>query len=88
MIISDLNHLETVSDTTEVRGGYGYYSYYQNDKVKLDVKTRIDIDDNSAESFSDAYAFGKNSFTKTVTLTEVDGNSSYSGGISFAAVDD
>jgi hypothetical protein len=87
MIISDLNHLETVSDITEVRGGYGYYSYYQNDKVKFDVKTKIDIDDNSAEAFGDSYAFGDNSFTKTVTLTKVDGRSSYSGSASFAAVD-
>jgi hypothetical protein len=87
MIISDLNHLETVSEITEVRGGYGYYSYYQNDKVKLDVKTKIDIDDNSAEAFGDSYAYGDNSFTKTVTLTKVDGYSSYSGSASFAAVD-
>jgi hypothetical protein len=87
MIISDLNHLETVSEITEVRGGYGYYSYYQNDKVKLDVKTRVDIDDNSAEAFSDSYAYGNNSFTKSVTVTQVDGYSSYSGSAAFAAVD-
>jgi hypothetical protein len=87
MIITDLNHLETVSEGTEVRGGGGYYSYYQNDKVKFDVKTDINIDDNSAEAFGDSYAYGDNSFTKTVTLTKVNGHSSYSGSASFGAVD-
>jgi hypothetical protein len=87
MIISDLNYLETVSEMTEVQGGSGYYSYYENDKVKLDIKTKVDIDGNSAEAFGDSYAYGKDSFTKTVTLTQVDNYSSYSGSASFAAVD-
>ena len=84
MIISDLNHLEAVE--TEIQGA-GYYSYYQNDKVKLDIKTDIDLDDNSAEAFADSLAYGNNSFSKTFTFTKATGWSSASSSGSFAAVD-
>ena len=84
MIISDLNHLEVVE--TEVQGGWGY-TYYQNDKVKLDIYTDIDLDDNSAEAFATSFAEGNKSFTKTFTYTEAGYDYSFSDSGSFAAVD-
>ncbi len=86
MNILDLNHLEAV-EGTEVVGGFGFYSYYQNDFVKLNVKTKIDLEDNSAEAFADSRAFGRKSFTKTFTDTYADNHSSGSSSGSFAAVD-
>ena len=85
MNIQDLGYLQVADET--VQGGYGYYSYYQNDKVKLDIYTDIDLDDNSAEAFGDAVAKGDKSFTKTFTFTYADGYNSASSSGSFSAVD-
>ncbi|QYX30182.1 hypothetical protein [Sphaerospermopsis torques-reginae] len=87
MIISDLNLLETVEASAVVGGNGGKYTYYQNDKVKLDIYTDIDLDDNSAEAFGDAIAKGKNSFTKTYTFAYASDYYSASSSASFAAVD-
>jgi hypothetical protein len=89
MIITDLNHLETVSVDTEVQGGTSYYpySYFQRDYVNLDIDARAYVRNNSAEAFADSLAVGNNSFTKTFTNTYVTGNSSQSNSGSFAAVE-
>jgi hypothetical protein len=85
MIIADLNRLEVVSESTEIRGGTGS-SYFQDDKVKFNVTTNINIDDNSAEAFADSLAIGNNSFTKTTTVTKVNDWGSSSSSASFGAV--
>jgi hypothetical protein len=87
MLINDLNHLEVLEAANVQGAGYSYYSYYQNDKIKFEVKTDIDLDDNSAEAFSDALAFGDKTFTKTVTFAYADDWTSVSSSASFAAED-
>jgi serine protease inhibitor ecotin len=85
MFINDLNHIE-VLESANVQGAG--YSYYQNDKIKFDVKTDIDLDDNSAEAFGDAAAYGEDTFSKTVTFAYADDYNSASSSASFAASDD
>lgn len=85
MNIQDLGYLQVADET--VQGGWGYYSYYQNDKVKLDIKTNIDLEDNSAEAFADSAAYGKKTFSKTVTFAYADEYNSVSSSASFAAED-
>lgn len=85
MNILDLNQFEVV-EGNEVVGG-GYYSYYQNDFVKLNVKTDINLDDNSAEAFADSKAVGLKTFTKTFTFAYADEYNSVSSSGSFAAED-
>jgi hypothetical protein len=73
MIISDLNHVEIVSESTQVEGG-SYYSFYENDYFKLEIVSKPKIKGNSALALADSAAYGKNTFAKTVTNTEVDAN--------------
>jgi hypothetical protein len=85
MLIRDLNHIE-VLEGANVQGA-GYYSYYQNDKIEFDVKTDIDLEDNSSEAFGDAVAYGDETFSKTVTFAYADDWNSVSSSASFAAED-
>ncbi|WP_035139547.1 hypothetical protein [Fischerella sp. PCC 9605] len=88
MIISDLNHIEAVEAGQVVGGSYYYYpTYFQKDVVKLDVKTDIDLDDNSAVANADSVAYGDKTFTKTDTFTFASDYSSASSSKSIAAVD-
>jgi hypothetical protein len=83
MIISDLNHVEIVSESTEVEGGT--YSFYENDFVKLKIVSKPEIKGNSAIAFADSAAYGKNTFAKSVTYTEtVQGYSSAASSASVA----
>lgn len=61
MIISYLNHLEDVSENILIQGT-DCRRYYQNNKVKLKIKTNVDLTGNSAATFADAVAVGDNSF--------------------------
>ena len=82
MIISDLNHVEIVSESAQVEGGY---TYYQNDKVKLSVYSKPEIKGNSAISLGYSYAEGKNTFAKSDTYTvTVQGESSEASSVSVA----
>jgi len=86
--ISDLNYLEVVAEETQVQGGWFFpYTYYQNDKVALDIYTDIDLDDNSAVVEGGAFAFGKNTFTKVSFETYTTDYSSTSAVYSFSATD-
>ncbi|AFY36153.1 hypothetical protein [Calothrix sp. PCC 7507] len=87
MIISDLSILEVVDSAEVVGGGKKGYTYYENDRIKLDIYSDIDLDDNAAVAFADSKAYGNNSFSKTVTYTKATGWSSDSSSASFAAVD-
>jgi len=84
--ISDLNYLEVVGEETQVQGGW-FYTYYQNDKVALDIYTDIDLDDNSAVVEGGAFAFGKNTFTKVSFTTFTTDYHSESAVYSFSATD-
>ena len=83
MIISDLNHVEIVSESTQVEGGT--YSFYENDYFKLSIISKPQIKGNSAVAFADSSAYGQNTFAKTVTYTEtVQGYSSTASSASVA----
>ena len=69
MIISDLNHVEIVSESIQVEGG-SYYNFYENDFVKLQIVSKPQIKGNSAIALADSAAYGQNTFAKTVTSTE------------------
>lgn len=84
MIISDLNHVEIVSESTQVEGGY-YYNFYENDFIKLQIVSKPEIKGNSAIALADSNAYGKNTFAKSVTYTEtVQGYSSTASSASVA----
>ncbi|MFM9266560.1 hypothetical protein [Tychonema sp. BBK16] len=83
MIISDLNHVEIVCESTQVEGGF--YNFYENDFVKLEIVSKPRIKGNSAIALADSAAYGKNTFAKTVTYTEtVQGYSSEASSASVA----
>lgn len=83
MIISDLNHVEIVSESTQVEGGS--YTYFQKDKVELKIISKPQIKGNSAIALGYSYAEGKNTFAKSDTFTvTVQGYSSESSSVSVA----
>ena len=76
MNISDLSHLENVSEESNVAGGYGYYGYYtfyENDFINFDVYGDVDIDThidgNTAQIDGGAVAFGSDTYTKVAGST-------------------
>ncbi|MFM9266559.1 hypothetical protein [Tychonema sp. BBK16] len=82
MIILDLNHVEIISESTQVEGGF--YNFYENDFVKLEIVSKPRIKGNSAIALADSAAYGKNTFAKSVTYTET--NQGYSSEASSASV--
>lgn len=101
MIISDLNHLESVSTSFAVAGGTGYPTYFQYDLVKIDFNSQNNFatNVNSPKTFSNSAAAGAKgdainpynipsySFTKadTLAVTELFGGS-FSASTSVAVI--
>ncbi|MEB3884979.1 hypothetical protein [Lyngbya sp. CCY1209] len=85
MKISDLNHIATISEESNVAGGYGYYgrTFYENDYINFDVygDTFIftHIDGNTAQIDGGAVAYGSDTYTKVAGSTfTVEGHTSQS----------
>jgi hypothetical protein len=95
MLISDLNHLETI-EATQVIGGRSpiVVSYNKVLKVNSDVVSNVlskpDVTDNVATGFVDSIANGTNTFTDSeLVLNAEEGKSSRSTakGVAVAAKD-
>ncbi|BAZ40661.1 hypothetical protein NIES4101_66220 [Calothrix sp. NIES-4101] len=98
MIISDLNLLETVEASAVIGGGGVNFKskieFDKNVKIKQDFKIKskldsdVDVDGNYAGADATADAFGKDTFSYTITGAQVNaGKSSESFSQSVAATD-
>ncbi|AOY78581.1 hypothetical protein BJP36_00465 [Moorena producens JHB] len=80
MIISDLNHLETIAEDPKVVGGSRYYPPHYNSFVYNGyINVGANIQGHVARVDGDARAFGKNTFTSingTTTTTDYSSHSS------------
>jgi len=91
MIISDLNHVESISETTSVLGGfslgYDYSNVYFNENFNLNkfIRSNVYVSGHAATAESDAYASGYGSLTQTFNNAVTGYNSSSSSGTSIAA---
>ncbi|MFM7424752.1 MAG: hypothetical protein ACKO7W_07155 [Elainella sp.] len=100
MIISNLNHLETVSTSTAIAGGTGP-TYFQYDLVKIDFNSQNSFatNVNSPKTFSNSASAGAKgdainpynipsySFTKADTLAVTQlGGGSFSASTSVAVI--
>ena len=90
MIISDLNHVESISETTSVLGGFGlgydYSNVYFNEffNVYKNVNSFTFIVGHVATAESDASAIGYGSLTQTFNKAATTPYSSSSSGTSIA----
>ena len=91
MIISDLNHVESVSETTSVLGGfslgYDYSNVYFTEYFNLNkyISSSTYVFGHAATAESDAYAYGSGSLTQTFNNAATGPYSSSSSGTSIAA---
>ena len=91
MIISDLNHVESISETTNVLGGFSlgndYSNVYFNEyfKVNKTIYSSTYVFGHAATAESDAYASGYGSLTQTFNKAATTPYSSSSSGTSIAA---
>ena len=91
MIISDLNHVESISETTSVLGGfslgYDYSNVYFNENFSLRkfINSNVFVSGHAATAESDAYAYGYGSLTQTFNNASTGPYSSSSSGTSIAA---
>lgn len=76
MKISDLSHVETISEESNLNGGWGYsgyYTFYEDDFINFDVNGDVDIDThidgNTAQIDGGAVAFGSDTYTKVAGST-------------------
>ncbi|MEG4211852.1 hypothetical protein [Microcoleus sp. S13_B4] len=90
MIISDLNHVEVVSEETSIVGGYTpsesssvYFSEYFN--LNKYISSAASVFGHTATVESDAKAFGNGTVTQTFTKTLTTPYSSSSSGTSISA---
>ncbi|MEG4205468.1 hypothetical protein QUA20_16225 [Microcoleus sp. Pol7_A1] len=94
MIISDLNHVESISETSSVLGGFdlGYdYSNVQfNEYFNLNkyINSNVYVFGHAATAESKANAYGYGSLTQTFNNAETTPYSSSSSGTSIAASSD
>ena len=71
MIISDLNHVESISETTSVLGGFSlgndYSNVYFNEYFNLNkyITSNVFVYGHAATAESDASAYGYGSLTQT-----------------------
>lgn len=86
MIISDLQYLEISEETIE-GGRRSRYSFYENDKIKVDLYVDADISDNTAVVTGNSYAYGNNTFTKIDFTTKTTPYSSSSSVYAVSATD-
>jgi hypothetical protein len=91
MIISDLNHLEVVSQETSVVGGFNlgkdYSNIYFNEYFNLDkfVYSNVYAKGHIATAESDANAYGYGTVSQVFTNTLTTPYSSSSNGVSISA---
>ena len=91
MIISDLNHVESVSETTSVLGGFDLGNDYSNVVFKeyfnlnKYINTYVNVYGHAATAESNASAYGYGSVTQTFNNAVTGYNSSFSSGTSIAA---
>lgn len=85
MIISDLNYLETAQ--SDVQGAWGFYTFFKNEKIKFDLYSDVDLDDNAAAVNGTSEAYGFDTFTQVDFKTKTTPFSSFSGVYSVAATD-
>ena len=91
MIISDLNHVESVSETTSVLGGlslgYDYSNVYFTEYFNLNkyISSSTYVFGHAATAESDASASGYGSLTQTFNNAATGPYSSSSSGTSIAA---
>ena len=91
MIISDLNHVESISETTSVLGGfnlgYDYSKVYFTEYFNLNkyIYSNVSVYGHGATAESDASAYGFGSLTQTFNNAATTPYSSSSSGTSIAA---
>lgn len=91
MIISDLNHVEVVSEETRIEGGFnlGYDSshvnFYENFFVNKYISSSAYVFGHTATAESDALAIGNGTVTQTFNKTLTTPYSSSSSGTSISA---
>jgi len=91
MIISDLNHVESISETTSVLGGFSlgndYSNVYFNENFNLNkyINSNVFVYGHVATAESDASASGYGSLTQTFNNAVTGPYSSSSSGTSIAA---
>jgi len=91
MIISDLNHVESISETTSVLGGFSlgndYSNVYFNEYFNINkyIYSSTYVRGHAATAESDAYASGYGSLTQTFNKAATTPYSSSSSGTSIAA---
>ena len=91
MIISDLNHVESISETTSVLGGFSlgndYSNVYFNEYFNLNkyITSNVFVYGHAATAESDASAYGYGSLTQTFNNAVTTPYSSSSSGTSIAA---
>ncbi|NEO78899.1 hypothetical protein [Moorena sp. SIO4G3] len=79
MIISDLNHLETIAEDPKVVGGSHYYPpYYNHYGHTGSINVHTNIIGNVATVKANAEAYGDNTFSNINAYTIATDNSSHS----------
>ncbi|MCC3405112.1 MAG: hypothetical protein JGK17_05865 [Microcoleus sp. PH2017_10_PVI_O_A] len=91
MIISDLNHVESVSESTSVVGGfdlendYSNVQFYENFKLNKYISSNVFVYGHAATAESKASAVGPGTMTQTFNNAVTTPYSSSSSGASIAA---
>ncbi|MBE9184954.1 hypothetical protein IQ270_09575 [Microcoleus sp. LEGE 07076] len=91
MIISDLNHIENVSESTNLHGGFDlgndYSNVYFNEYFNLNkyIRSNVYVSGHAATAESKASAYGPGTVTQTFNNAETTPYGSSSGGTSIAA---
>ncbi|MBA3922000.1 MAG: hypothetical protein H0X31_10010 [Nostocaceae cyanobacterium] len=90
MIISDLNHLEVVSEANSVLGGFTQggstnISFNENFNLNKYIKSNVNITGHAATVESDATATGSGTLTQVFTNSNTTPYSSSSSGTSISA---
>ncbi len=79
MIISDLNHLETIAEDPKVVGGSHYYpAHYNHYGHTGSINVHTNIVGNVGRVDGSAEAYGDNTFTNINGYTKTTDNSSHS----------
>lgn len=89
MIISDLNHLEVVSEETSVVGGFGVYengsaNFTERVNINKNVSSNVFISGHLATAEADSNATGYGTLAETFTKTNTSGYSSSANSTSIA----
>ena len=91
MMISDLNHVQVVSESTSIVGGFGlgndYSNVYFNENFNLNkyIRSNVYVSGHAATAESNATASGPGTMTQTFNSTNTTPYSSSSSGASISA---